>query len=73
MAKQKFVTHKHIKDQQKKIKRESGRWWHEIELKCSICKRIFILTTTNVELYTDEIKKHITCVICDNKKERQND
>jgi hypothetical protein len=67
--KQKFITRKQLKDEQKKIKK-SYRWWTEIELTCSICKRIFIVNTTQPNIYTKEVKDKTICLLCKSKKEK---
>jgi hypothetical protein len=65
MKSKKFVTRKALKEKSKQQDAKSpNRWWHEIELKCCICKRHFTVTTTNVGLYTTEVKKNIKCVFC---------
>jgi len=69
MTKHKYVTSKQLKDQQREIKK-SYRWWKEIELKCSICKREFTVNTTRPEMYTKEVRDNITCAFCTKKEEK---
>jgi hypothetical protein len=43
-----------------------------ITVTCSICKKVCKVRTTQKELYTEEVKKTWTCLLCDTKKNIHN-
>jgi hypothetical protein len=64
--KSKYISRDKLQAQQKLIPNHN-RWWVEINLICSLCKRKFTVTTTQPQLYTTEIKKNIICIFCPKK------
>ena len=41
-----------------------------LRLRCKECKRIFIIRTTNPEIYTPEIKNNWKCIFCSEKNKK---
>lgn len=53
----------HIKHETKKfVPRDT--WNKDIKMTCSKCGKSSFVTTANLELYTEEVKKNWTCINC---------